>query len=86
MTHASERGLKHANEDHDDVKWPNAREVRDVRGEKVVWLVKLEEGRRGRRVERKREELFDVLGAGRDGRRIRKRRKEETGKIDLEKT
>ena len=44
MTHASERGLKHANEDHDDVKWPNARE--GVRGEKVVWLVKLEEGRK----------------------------------------
>ena len=54
-----------------------------MRSEKVVWLVKLEEGRR---VERKREGLFDVLGAGRDGRRIRKRRKEETGEIDLEKT
>ena len=45
--------------------------------------MKLEEGRK---VERKREGLFDVLGAGRYGRRIRKRRKDETGKIDLEKT
>ena len=53
---------------------------------RLFWLVKLEEGRRGRRVERKREELIDVPGAGIDGRRVRKRRQDETGEIDLEKT